>query len=97
MVMRHDTQREQIEQLLRSYRLHYTLDHDGDNLPLVDLLSGDGPTIDRGEDEIQLLADDLVTLLHPHTGGEDDPWSGPGAECAKCGDFIPEGWIHGCG
>lgn len=47
---------------LKSYRCHYTVDHDGDALPLVDVLSP-GETIAEGEREMELLAEHLSLAI----------------------------------
>lgn len=47
---------------LKSYRCQYTVDHDGDALPLVDALSP-GETIAEGERELELLAEHLSLVI----------------------------------
>ncbi len=49
---------------LRSYRCQYTVDHDGDGLDLVDVLSP-GPTIAEGQEELELLADTVASAVAP--------------------------------
>jgi len=47
---------------LKSYRCQYTVDHDGDALHLVDVLSA-GETIAEGQREIELLAEHLSLAI----------------------------------
>lgn len=54
-----------IEAALRSYRCEYSFDDDGNNLPLVDLLSwiDVGETIEVGVKEILLLTEHVAKAI----------------------------------
>ncbi len=44
-------------EILESYRCFYSLDDDGDGLPLIDMLTFDEHTVDEGKIEIERIAD----------------------------------------
>lgn len=73
---------------LKSYRCQYTVDHDGDSLPLVDALSP-GETIAEGERELELLAEHLSLAIDEANAaavgrrGSDVPTSGLLADESK--------------
>ena len=51
--------------LLKSYRCQHTVDDEGNGQHLVDVLSP-GETIKEGEEEIELLADEIALAIDKH-------------------------------
>lgn len=57
----YEKEAKELERALVSYECQHTRDNDGDALQLVDLLSTNDTTIKTGQQEIELLADYLIT------------------------------------